>query len=420
MSGHVGLTANTSKRRGVRKLYVVSLACAALVTLAVGYSRERKRVDVKVTSPAYQDIETTVSAQGTVVPFNDFQARANFSGMVDKIYVHVGEKVHAGQALIRMRDQYAVSRVVSARAALEAAEVNQDNVQMSGSQEDRIGFAADLVRAQTEQKSAADALFTVNQLEAKGSASEAEVLAATQRLQNASAALSALKQRMSGRYSPADIASWKSRVNADRASLAAEKTSYDNANMASPISGTVYLIPVTVYDFVPMGAELLHVADLSKIRIRADFYEQDVGMLQLGQPVRITWEGNSNRTWHGRISAKPLALTRSGALSFGRCTIEINDAKGELPVNTNVTAIVTVAKHTHVLTIPREALHSEGSTHFVYRVENGKLLQTPVTIGLVNPLRAEINSGITSKDTVVLHAANDEKLSNGLKVEIVK
>jgi HlyD family secretion protein len=419
MSTQGGL-ANGSRPRRIRPWQIALIVGAVLLIAGFGYSHERKRAQIAAATPAYQDIELTVSAQGTVLPFNDFQARANFSGMVDKIYVQLGEKVRAGQMLISMRDQYALSRVESARAALESSEVNNQNVQHNGSQEDRIAFEAELARDQREQESAAKALATIKQLEARGSASEAEVMAAKQRLDAADMALAELKRRMSARYSSTDAESWRLRVKADKAALAAEKVSYDNANLASPISGTVYLIPVRLYDFVPMGAELLHVADLSKIRIRADFYEQDVGKLQTGQPVKILWEGDANRTWHGRIASRPLAITRTQDASFGQCMIGLDDARGDLPVNTNVTAVVTVAKHEHALTIPREALHTEGAAHYVYRVDGDKLSRVPVVIGIVNPLRAEITNGLSVKDQVALHGANDEPLSDGLKIEVGK
>ena len=70
------------------------MQAAVVMLLAIGfaviYQRSRSRAEVRVTSPAYCDIVLTVSAVGTVIPTNDFPARANFSGMVDGIFVHLG------------------------------------------------------------------------------------------------------------------------------------------------------------------------------------------------------------------------------------------------------------------------------------------------------------------------------------------
>ncbi len=319
--------------------------------------------------------------------------------------------------LVDMKDQYAYSRLANARAELESAEVSDENVESNGSQEDRIGFATDLVKARSEQNAAANALSTLKQLNAHGSASDAEVDAGVQRLESANTALNDLLERSTARYSKADIASWKARVAADKASMRAEKVSYANAHVTSPIAGTVYELPVSQYDFVPAGTDLLHVADLSKMRIRADFYELDVDKLRVGQPVKITWEGVPHQSWQGRLVEKPMAVTGEGIRRMGRATIEINDQAGDLPVNTNVTVVVTIARDAHALTIPREALHTEGTAYFTYRIVDGKLEKTPVEIGIFNPEHVEITKGLSPNDVIALHAMDDEKLADNLKVK---
>lgn len=392
--------------------WVLLFVCVSLVILVVGYSSEHGRVEVRVISPVYREMDGTVTAQGTVLPINDFSARANFSGVVDEIYVHVGQKVQAGQMLVVMRDQYAASRVANAKATLEATEVSAGNVEHSGSQEDRIGFAADLLKAEDEENAATNSLQTLRDLESRGSASPAEVVAAQQRLKDADAGLRALKERTTARYSATDIDSWRKRLAAERAALSAEQVSYNNANIRSPISGTVYVIPISHYDFVPMGAELLHVADLSKIYVRANFFEQDVAQLKAGQPVTIAWDGNPNRKWHGHIIVNPLALTRSGEVNVGQSTVAIDDAHEDLPINTNVTVTVLVAKHPHALTIPRQALHRDDNDprQYVYCLRDGRLVRTPVELGLVTSFNAEIASGIRSGEVIALASTDHRPL----------
>ncbi len=56
----------------------------------------------------------------------------------------------------------------------------------------------------------------------------------------------------------------------------------------------------------------------------------------------------------------------------------------------------------------------------MYRVIDGKLVRTPVQVGVVNLTRVEIISGISEKDTVALNAMNSRDLSNGLAVKIVE
>jgi HlyD family secretion protein len=396
---------------------IIACAVAVLFGLAALLYRQRA-VEVLIVSPEYQDIETTISATGNVIPTNDFAARATFSGIVDNIYVQLGQKVEAGEKLLQLRDQFAQARVNNARAALASAELNAQNVRMNGTKEDQIARASDLKRAQNEQNAASKALGTLQKLRQVGSASDAEVNAATQRLNSANAAAQAAMERSLARYRPEDLKSTQLKIAAEKANLAGERVSYRNANVVSPISGTVYLLPLKRYDFVQMGAELVHVADMKKLSVRASFYEPDIRQLKAGEPVRITWgNGAPGRTWNGKLEAKPMAVTGDGVLRTGISTVEITSDTDGLPVNTSVTVIATVQKHSRVMTLPRDAVRDEGANHFVYRVSGGRLKKTAVQIGLVNAMRAEITDGLKSDDRVAVHATGRESLRNNLRVK---
>lgn len=410
----------SSKPRILRPWQTAVLVFLVLIAAGFVYSNTRTHAEVRVTHPEYADVESTVSTTGAVVPVNDFPARANFTGLVERIYVHLGEKVRPGQPLLQMKDQYAIPRLEKARADLDEAELNEQNVLHNGSQEDRMASEVDLEKATMEQQQAAASVATLQRLEKRGDVSPAEVEAAQDRLAIANASLKALQQKLHHRYSPEDIASWKARVAADKASVAAEQISYGNANITSPIAGTVYILPVQPWDFVPAGTDLLHVADLSKVHIRADFEEPDIDKLHLGAPVEITWDGMPGHVWHGHIEQKPLAVDVAGDRRVGRSLIRIDDDNGQLPVNTEVAVSVIVQRHAHVLTIPREALYTDEGEHYVYRVNGEKLKKTPVRTGLAGPMRIEIISGLTPADTVVSHAIDDHGLRDGLKVEVVK
>lgn len=409
------MAATSTDRHKAWLLGIVFLG-AAIIAIAVSVSYKADPTEVRVTSATYQDLDRSVSTIGKVVPVNEFQARANFSGMVEKVYVQLGEKVHPGQLLIKMKDPFASSRVLAATVALQSTQVGKQNVQQSGSQEDHIFFAGDRKHAELDQAAAANALATLKQLERSGAASEAEVFAGTQRLEAANATLQTVRERSTNRYSAKDIASWTSRVAQAKSSLDAEKISFANANITSPISGTVYLTPIFAYDFVSTGADLLHVADLNHLQIRAYFDEPDIGKLLVGQAVKITWDGKPDKSWHGHIQHAPLAAMVSGSRNVGECIIAIDDAKGDLMPNTNVSVAVSVQQRANVLTLPREALHTDGPANFVYRVVGTRLLRTPVDVGIVNLSRVEITRGLTPNDIIALHATDNTDLTENLKV----
>lgn len=405
-------------RQSHRSFYRIVAIVLAVAGVGWIVSFEMRETAVQTITPVRQDMYSTVASSGVVVPVHDYPVRANFSGLIEKINVKVGQKVRAGQLLIQMKDQYAVPRLDTARAALDEAEANLQNAEQNGTQDERIGYAADLARAESDRNAAATTLASLQKLERRGSVSEAEVLNGMRQLRMNQVALDALEQRMTHRYSAEEIASLKARVREKRDELAAEHVSWANANMSAPISGTVYVLPVRQFDFVGAGTELMHVADLSQYQVRLDFYEPDLPRLEAGQPATIQWDGEPGRTWSGTVVAKPMAVDRSGPVNVGHCLVMLTSPIGDLPIDSSVTVIVDTAKHTNVLTIPHQALHERGAEKFVYVVVGDRLRKTPVAIGLVNDMTVEITSGLTGNDKVALRAANGTALGDGRRVKI--
>jgi HlyD family secretion protein len=392
--------------------------------IAIGFiivrSTTRDLVAVRVAVVDHQNILTSVSTSGKVEPIDEFPAYAPAPGVVAKVYVEVGQKVKAGELLLKLDDADAVAKIATANAAVHTAEATLHDIDQGGSQDERIGFSGDLSRAQQQQQQAAKDLAALQALQQKGAASASEVASAEQRLLTAESSAKAFQTRSTQRYSTTDRARAQAQLADARAALAAAQAAYANDNIRAPFAGTVYSIPVSNYDFVPAGENLLDMADLNRIQIRAYFDEPEIGKLAVGQAVKIAWDAKPTQTWHGHITRAPTTVITYGTRNVGECIIAVDDAKGDLLPNTNVVVTVTISQRFNVLSVPREALHTEGGD-FVFRVVNNRLVRTPVQVGVgVNLTRVEILSGLTEKDTVALNAVNNRELTNGLPVKVVE
>jgi HlyD family secretion protein len=293
-------------------------------------------------------------------------------------------------------------------------------VQQNGSQDERLGMTGDLNKAKLEQQQAAKDLAALQRLQQKGAASASEVSSAQQRLENANASLANLESRSKGRFSPDEMARAKEQLADARAQRAAALSSYAGANIRSTITGTVYSVPVSEYDYVNAGEDLVDVADLNRVRVRAYFDEPEIGNLVNGQPVKIVWDAKPGKTWQGHIYRTPTTVITYGTRNVGECIITVDDAKGDLLPNTNVIVTVTTREDDHVLSVPREALHTDGPQSYVFRVVNNRLVRTPVQVALANLTRAEITSGLSVNDVVALNALNNTDLTNGLAIKPVE
>jgi HlyD family secretion protein len=411
----------TTETRRLNPLIVWVIFIAVLVLAFVVFrATSRDVIEIRVTSVARQNLLSTVSTNGKVQPIDEFRAYAPSPGVIAKIYVQVLEKVKAGDLLLKMQDSDAVAKLAAATASLRTAEATLHDLEQGGSQEERLALNGDMSRLQLQQQQATKDLAAMRELQQKGAASASEVAAAEQRLQVANSSLQGTQARSTQRFSTTDKTRAEAQVADARATLLAAQSTLDAFNIRTPKSGTVYSIPKTLYDFVPAGENLVDVADLTKMQIHAYFDEPEIGKLSVGQPVKIAWDAKPNQSWHGHISIAPATVITYGTRNVGECIITVDDAKGDLLPNTNVIVTVTTAQRFNALSIPREALHTDGG-NYVYRVVNNKLVRTPVQVGnATNLIRAEIVSGLTEKDTIALNAINNRELSNGLPVKIVE
>jgi HlyD family secretion protein len=404
--------------------YIVWGSAFVLVILAIYAVRSltRERVAVISAPVAYQDLVKSFSTNGKVEPMDDFQVHAQAAGQVQDVYVDVGDKVKVGQLLIKMDDKYALANLAHANSTLEAAQLAASDIQHGGTQDERNGFASDLSKAKLQRQQDAASLAALQQLQQKGAASPGEVTAAQHRVQVDDSNLHTIEQHSTQRYGQADQARAQAELADARAAVVAAQSSYATADVRSKIAGTVYYLPVSQYDYVNAGDDLIYVADLARMRITAYFDEPDIGNLAAGQPVTITWEAKPGITWHGHITQAPTTIINYLTRFVGECFITVDDANGVLQPNANVNVTVTTAQHAHVLSVPREALRFDGSKPYVFRIIHNRLVRTPIQLtgGIVNLTQVEVTSGLAEGEPVALNATTNRDLTNGLEVTPVQ
>jgi len=411
-------TARTAKNRNVW-IWSGAAVAVALVFYLV-HLATRTTLPIQVAVVERSSLKSTTPTNGKVEPASNFEAHAPFPGLIKALYVHEGDRVSAGRLLLQMDDTDAVSKLATAIAALRGAQANYDAVMKGGTPEERLSLNGDLTKTRMDRNQAQRDLAALQKLQTQGAASPAEVAAAKDRLTAANNSLALLEKRKSGRYDSADIAHAKAALEDAQAGYAAAQEVVNQANVKAPFAGTVYSIPVSKSEFVQQGDKLLQMADLTKIQVRAYFDEPQVAKIREGMPIAIRWDAMPDREWHGHVIRVPSTIITYGTRNVGQVLISIDDADGKLLPNTNVTVTVTTSDTPNALNVPRDALHTEQGKSYVYRVLNGTLHRTPVTVGALNLTQVEILSGLREGDVVALGTTNGQPLSEGVAVKIVR
>jgi HlyD family secretion protein len=380
----------------------------------------RDRLQVRVAEATHTQLVSTISTNGRVEPEVNYELHCPIATTVKEVYVRPGDQVAAGKLLMVLDDLQARARAASAESGVRAAQAGLEAATHNGTQQERQMAAADQTRARLERDEARRSLEMLTKLNSTGAASSSEVSAARQRVETAEANLKAVEQGTVNRYSTAEVERARAALTDAQASLAEARQVLAHTVVRAPAAGTVYHLDAGRTEFVEDGKLLLQLADLHHERVRAYFDEPEIGRLAVGQKVQIKWDAKQGRIWNGHIELTPITVINLGTRSVGEVLVKIDDLDGELLPDTNVTVRATISSEPNTLSIPREALHSENSKTYVYKVVKGALQKTYVTVGTLNLTQVAILSGLDERDLVATGTENGQPLQEGVQVKVVR
>jgi len=393
---------------------------AALVLIAVFFTARyflRDRLSVRVARVARETLRNEVSTNGRVEPVTNYQYYSPIATIVKAVHAQAGDVVPQGKLLIVLDDVAARAQVASAESAVRTAQASLDAVTHNGTQAERQAAASEVEQDRLARDQARHDLEALTQLAATGAAAPSEVTAARERLATAQASLDAAEQNAHHRYSADELGRAQAAVTDAQAALEAAQHVEAQTSYAAPIAGTVYTLDAAPSEFTEAGKLLLEMADLHHERVRAYFDEPDVGRLAVGQRVSIRWDAKPGREWHGHIALLPATIVEYTTRHVGEVLIDFDESNDELLPQTNVTATVTVSSEANALSMPREALHEQNGRYFVYKVVNGELKRTTITIGAPTITEVPILSGLEEGDMVAIGTIGGQQLQENIPIK---
>jgi HlyD family secretion protein len=374
---------------------------------------------VRVAKAQRGPIRSLVSTNGKVEPLRNFEAHAPISTTVKRLLVKEGDRVKRGQLLVQLDDADIRAKAASAQAQIRAAQADQSALKTGGTQEEVITLNSQLIKARSARETAQRNVEALRRLQQQGAASAGEVRQAEDTLQRAEADLSLLEQKQKERYSPPEVARIEAQSTEAEAAYASAENSLHKSTVLAPFDGVIYSVPVKEGAFVQGGELLLQEANLSNVLVRAFVDEPDVGRLQVGQKVEITWDAVPGRVWNGSVNTVPATVRLRGNRNVGETTCLIDNNDLRLLPNINVGVTIVTAQHNDVLTLQRDALRMDDSRPYVYRIDGDRLHQQTVSFSLQNLTRVEITSGLSEGDKVALPADEQKPLVDGAKIKIL-
>ncbi len=399
-------------------LPIVGLALLALALVAL--DRRAPVPSVPAVRVARENLNAVVSSNGKVEPIEPYPVRARVATFVERVIAVEGQTVKRGQLLMTLNSVGVSADLARAREELVSAQDQLRAARAGGRAEELAQLESDTRKTDAELARLRRVRDALGRLLDKQAATREELDQNKLALERAEAESRLLHQKR-------EELARRSRLDAERAGLLAEQARNEirsleekihSAHVTAPLDAILYSLPVHTGDYLQVGDMLAQMADLRRVRVRAFVDEPELGLLERGQPVEITWDAVPNRVWTGVTEQLPKAVVARGTRTVGELLCSVNNEKLELLPNVNVNVRIRIRERSGTLVIPRGAVRGEGPTRYVLVVEDSTVRKREIKVGIANATTYEVLEGLAEGDLVAL--PSDVELHDGMIVQVTE
>lgn len=409
-----------------KRVFTISfLAVVGLILMLGGYWVFGALFSVDKTIPAEKlakveqgAIAKSVVATGKIEPFSKVEVKSKASGIIQYLYVAAGDPIREGQLLIELDKETLEAQLKEARGFLRAAESKLQEIESQGKT-----LRANLTKAQLEAESK-DYDFTVaefkrhKELFAQGLTSKSEFDSVEQKMKAAEIGHKTLQAAV--QVKEAEIEQNDRTFNTVRAELTQAQAQLERAeenlkyaSIRSPINGVVLSREVEVGDAVSSILQLgsnatliMTLGDVREMYVKGKVDESDIGLVKVGQPVRVTVDAYKNKAFNGKVfRIAPMGVEKDNVTRF-EVRVSLLDDLDMLKASMSANAEIVLEEHRDVLVIPESALIYDEKRRTSVEVPDistrtGRR-QVAVQTGLSNGARTEVLTGLKLGDAVIL------------------
>ncbi len=398
-------------RKRISLILTAALALPALAGVIACSSRDKNSEAIAAQVPSaivaavkHGSIVHTLNLAGQFQPYQVIEVHAKVSGYIRHIYVDIGDKVRQGQIL-------AVLEVPELSAQLKGT------VAQVARRKDEIARAEhEVLRAQSEHS----ALHADYDRLKKASATQPGLIA-EQELDDAQSKDMATEAQIDAAKSELSAA----KQNFDVAGADSERVSAleDYTRVVAPIDGVIIWRYADTGALIQAGTssdvQSLPVVKLSQsslLRLRIPVPEDAVEYIHVGAQVNVQVDAV-----HRSLVGKVVRFTRDISLATRTMETEIDVENKDLSLTPGMYANTTIEleRRDHVLTIPVQAVITNGNQSSVLVVDSQNHVQTQsVTLGLQGSTLVEVKSGLTEGERVITGGQSNYQVGETVKAKV--
>jgi len=348
-----------------------------------------KPVEVEAAKVSFGSVEETVTntRAGTVKARLRAKISPQIGGLVKELPHRKGDRVKAGELLLKIDDALQAAQLRLAREDVFTAEALAEEACLAAELAER-----ELQRGLALENDGITSAQNLDTLESARDRARAGCRAAQATLEQA------------------------------RAAVRLAEAQYEMTEVRAPFDGIVADHQTEVGEWItpsPPGVPIPAVLDLldpSSIYVSAPIDEVDGGRVKVGQEVRLTVDSHPGRTFAGtlvRVAPYVLdLLEQNRTVEVEVEFAEAQDAASILP-GTSADAEIILNRKDRVLRVPTSAVAEGGK---VLAVIDGELVEKTIESGLRNWQFVEVTGGLSEGDLVVT-ARDSTAIKPGARVE---
>ena len=366
----------------MRKRAIWVLMLFALMGMGAGgwywFGEGTRKVMYRTTPVERGEIQSTISATGTLNAVVTVQVGTQVSGMIKQLMVDYNSPVKKNMVVARIDPATIEAKVNQARADLEStrASVLNQRASVARSQADVANARANVVRqdvALRDAKVKADARARLFQ---EGGISQEERDSAQATLESAQAQLEAAQASLRSSQAALEVAqaqqvAAEAQVRQKQAALDQAQVDLDNTYIRAPVDGVVVSRNVDVGQTVAASLQaptlFLIAQDLTKMEVDTNVDEADIGRVALDQDATFTVDSFPGQTFRGRIVQIRQAPQVIQNVVTYITVVAVSNPDLKLKPGMTADVKILVAKRENVLLVPNAAFRvrvdgSAGST----------------------------------------------------------
>lgn len=198
-----------------------------------------------------------------------------------------------------------------------------------------------------------------------------------------------------------------------QANVGLESAQYqmDMYTVKAPISGQIESISVEKDTMASAGNPAYVISNKDSMTVTFNVAEKAKNELKVGDAVEVERGGE---TFAGTITE--VGTMAGPQTRLFQVKASVIGAGDKLPSGVSVKVHATTQREQSGLVIPYDAVYFSAGDAYVYCVENGKLVKTPITVGLMNDNEVSVEDGLNAESQVVTTWSS--KLRDGAEVLI--